>query len=209
MQFQKAHVVLQPISSTIKLLQGNWLFLGQLPIQMSLQQMDTLRYNLCTHHITGWPRSFKDGVRALESFLRKFLTGLDCEPGEEQVPGQIIRLKLKIWKNYCSNDIVGPLTSPHPGFLQDVWDSCMLLLSHLSLARAFSWLSSTSCWDTSCKVPGKVCKHFITSEEISEGKRTCCISRTSIWSMQRPLIHDYSMLQYWGCWLIKLRAEKR
>ena len=34
MEFQKAHVILQPISSTIKLLQGNWLFLGQLPIQM-------------------------------------------------------------------------------------------------------------------------------------------------------------------------------
>lgn len=34
MQFQKARVVLQPISSTIKLLQGDWFFLGQLPIQM-------------------------------------------------------------------------------------------------------------------------------------------------------------------------------
>lgn len=93
----------------------------------ALQQMDRLRYNLCTH-TTGWPKSFKGGVGLLESFHMEILTGLYCELREEQVP-QIIRLKFKIWKNYCSSDIVRPLTSPHPGFFQDVWDSCTLLLS--------------------------------------------------------------------------------
>ena len=100
-----------------------------------------------------------------------------------------LRLKLKFCKSHCSNDIVRPLTSPHPGFLQDVWDSCMLLLSRFSLARAFSWLSSTSCWDTSCKVPGKVCKHFITSEEMSEGTRT-------FWHFCHIHMVPYTWLQY-------------
>ena len=78
----KAHIVLQPISSTIKLLQGNWLLLGQLPIPNALQQMDTLRYNLCTHTLGS--KSFWRWRWAFRIFSMEISKGLVCELGEEQ-----------------------------------------------------------------------------------------------------------------------------